>query len=556
MIKNFRLRFGRAPQIPAEEVHCTPITVFVGPNNSGKSKVLSELHRYCAAGGTSLNDVVLGHLEFEGFSRDEATRRIAEVTLDPQPSERDYIGYVVVGKRGQRQLALPENLLSALVSPSSNPAEFCGSYLKFHTIFLDGQSRIQLIQNQGAGDLQERPENSFQVLFQDSRRRTELQRIIHEAFGTFLVIDPTRLGVLRLRLSAVPPPSQIVEQGIHQEAVSFHGAAAPIEFASDGVKAFTGIMVEIIAGAPSVLLIDEPEAFLHPGLAFILGREICRAAAGSDRRVFVSTHSPNFVMGCVQSGAPITLIRLTYRNGIPTARVLASADILRLMRNPLLRSTSVLTGLFHESVVVTESDADRAFYQEINERLLRDRPDMGIPNCLFLNAQNKQTVPTIIRPLRELGIAAAGIVDIDVIKDGGATWASATGGAFLPDLEGQAMAQLRAAAKARFDATGCDMKREGGIALLAGTDREAVENLFRRLAEYGLFVVPGGEVESWLKAVGATGHGPAWLVEMFERLGEDPTSASYVHAGVDDVWGFMGSIKEWFGNANRRGIPT
>jgi hypothetical protein len=150
------------------------------------------------------------------------------------------------------------------------------------------------------------------------------------------------------------------------------------------------------------------------------GYEVARAAASApEKRVFVSTHSPTFVMGCIQSGAPVNIIRLTYRSGVATARVLPSTEILQLMRNPLLRSTGVLSGLFYEFVVVTEADADRAFYQEVNERLLRFKPEWGIQNCLFINAQNKQTVQTIMRPLRKLGIPAAAIVDVDVLKEGG-----------------------------------------------------------------------------------------------------------------------------------------
>jgi predicted ATP-dependent endonuclease of OLD family len=42
---------------------------------------------------------------------------------------------------------------------------------------------------------------------------------------------------------------------------------------SDGVRAFTGIITEVIAGDPNILLIDEPEAFLHPSLAYKLGKE-------------------------------------------------------------------------------------------------------------------------------------------------------------------------------------------------------------------------------------------------------------------------------------------
>ena len=53
-----------------------------------------------------------------------------------------------------------------------------------------------------------------------------------------------------------------------------------------------------------------------------------------------------------------------------------------------------------------------------NERLLAENDPRGISNCLFLNAQNKQTVWDIVKPLRELGIPALAIVDIDILKDG------------------------------------------------------------------------------------------------------------------------------------------
>lgn len=261
-------------------------------------------------------------------------------------------------------------------------------------------------------------------------------------------------------------------------------------------------------------------------------------------------------MGCIQSGAPINIVRLTYRSGIATARVLPSAEILELMRNPLLRSTGVLNGLFYEFVVVTESDADRAFYQEINERLLRFKPEWGIPNCLFLNAQGKDTVHTIIRPLRKLGIPAAGIVDIDVLKIGGVPWTNFMDAANIPQANRNALATLRANIKAAMVATGKDMKRDGGIAILPQGDKEAAENLFGQLADYGLFVVPGGELESWLKTVGAVGHGPSWLIDMFTKIGEDPDAATYVKPGDDDVWKFMSGVKQWLVDADRRGIPV
>jgi hypothetical protein len=181
---------------------------------------------------------------------------------------------------------------------------------------------------------------------------------------------------------------------------------------------------------------------------------------------------------------------------------------------------------------------------------------MGIPNCLFINAQNKQTVQTIIRPLRELGIPAAGIVDIDVLKEGGSVWSSFLESAFVPEIERSSLSTARSAVKQRFDQTGKDMKREGGIQLLGAADREAASNLLERLAEYGLFAVPHGELESWLKNLGATGHSPAWLISIFEKMGEDPTGASYVKPWDDDVWAFLGQVRRWLTNPTRKGIPT
>lgn len=556
MIKTIKLKFGRGARLAAEEVLTTPVTVFVGPNNSGKSKVLSEINYYCTSGQLNATDVILEKIEFDSFTSELAEEKIQKVSLQPHLGEALLPDHVIVGKRGIRNQVNRQNLLSVLQNTNSQVNLFCQWYLVFNTLILDGRSRINLITQQGAGDLQQPPQTSFQVLFRDDTKRSEVRRIIYDAFGTYLVIDPTALGQFRLRLSSRPPSTDMEERGIHDEAVQFHSKAFHIEQASDGVKAFTGIITEIIAGEPAVLLIDEPEAFLHPSIAFKLGKEIALSSLESEKRIFVSTHSSNFVMGCIQSGAPVNIVRLTYRNQVATARVLPNKDILRLMRNPLLRSTGVLEGLFYEFVIVTESDTDRAFYQEINERLLRYKPEFGIPNCLFLNAQNKQTVQTIIEPLRQLGIPAAGIVDVDILKDGGKKWTEFLKSGFIPELEYQSLADLRNAVKQKCDDTQKDMKKQGGINILSGSDKEAANNLFDKLAEYGLFVVRKGEIESWLLPLGVTGHGPNWLIKIFEKMGEDPESQDYLKPSNNDVWAFCGEIKKWFINPNRKGIPS
>ena len=70
-----------------------------------------------------------------------------------------------------------------------------------------------------------------------------------------------------------------------------------------------------------------------------------------------------------------------------------------------------------------------------------------------------------------------------------------------------------------------------------------------------MFVVPNGELESWLKSLEASGHGPNWLVEIFEKMGEDPNSPDYLKPSDGDVWNFIDGISQWFFDPRRKGIP-
>lgn len=454
-----------------------------------------------------------------------------------------------------RQIYIP-GAISGLTDPN-NPQhrpEFSQVFLASKTLVLDGPNRIGLVKDQAAGDLLRSPTTSFQKLFRDDTLRARYSEIIRKSLDSYATIDPTNLGQLRLKLSPVPPPSPEVERGLSAESVAFHSRAQHIADASDGAKAFAGILAELLAGDPEILLIDEPEAFLHPSLAFNLGREISRALAGTNRRMFVATHSPQFLMGCVQSGVPINVVRLTFRQGNATARLLSNDRIVELMRNPLLRSSGVMSGLFFENVVVTEADTDRAFYQEINERLLRD--DRGIPNCLFLNAQNKQTIPTIIAPLRALGIPAAAIYDLDFVKDGGGVATNFMATAGIPELAQNGLTTTRAALAQKLREACPNYKRNGGTKLLNPADFEAANVYFDQLDTYGAFIVRDGELESWLRSLNVTGHGPTWLVSIFAKMGEDPAACNFVRPQAGDVWAFIDKIASWLLNPQRKGVPA
>lgn len=559
MLKNITMRAGSAQGQPPLQIELSALTVFVGPNNSGKSRTLVEVEHW-ARSSKRLTGQLVAAVEFVPWTRDGIEAAVAELEVTPLPNETHRADHVYLSKlnpqsNSAQRVQIPKAiLLSEAQNPNAGRTTY-GTFLSMFTLKLDGTNRLALVQEQEAGDLQKSAPNHLAHLFVDNGARSRLRRIVHEAFGKFLVVDPTNIGKLRLRLSSRAPVDEREEKGWDSVAQAFHGAALSITEASDGVKAFVGMLATIIAGDPKITLLDEPEAFLHPALASRLGKELTLALGTTDKRLLIATHSAAFLMGCVQAGAAVNIVRLSYDNEKSTARLLKREKLTPLMRNPLLRSVGVLNALFFNAVVVTESDADRAFYQEINERLLADSDPRGIVGCLFLNAQNKQTVWEIVRPLRELGIPAVGVVDIDVLKDGGSVWAKPLEGAFLPHLSHPSLHAERQAVLKAFEQTGADMKRQGGIALLRGQEREACQNLFDKLSEYGVFVVPSGEVESWL----SPGSGPpsksTWLVSIFERMGDDPAAVTYTRPAQGDVWDFIGGIKRWVGNSARKGVP-
>jgi energy-coupling factor transporter ATP-binding protein EcfA2 len=539
-----------------------PITVLVGPNNSGKSSTLREIEGWCKMGpqppGPHRPRKIVDKVDVELPDANRALDELEPFKRRTSLGQTAPAEYVTVRRPDLGQEEVFDQQFHAPSFRSSFDSRdwttISQFYLAFFTLRLAGRTRFSLTQPRPSGDLQDIAQNHLMALFKDDEARNKIREMTAEAFGLHFVIDPTGMTQFRINMSERAPLDSQEEQALDERARSFHEAATDILELSDGVQAFTGILAAMLSANFRTVLIDEPEAFLAPALRRRLGNRL--ATLAQERRVtlFAATHSADFLMGCLQAGSSINVVRLTYRGGNATTRLLQPETLLRFMRDPLLRSTNVLDALFHESAVVTEADTDRALYQEINERLLSSERE-GIDNCLFLNARNKQTVPQVAGPLREIGIPAAMIVDIDILKDGGRVWSKLLDAAHVPETSRTALNSHRAAAKRAFDESGKDMKKDGGVAALDRDARESCVSLLDQLANYGIFVVPGGELESWLCELGVGGHGPDWLIEVFEKMGASPRTADYVRPKDDDVWEFLEKIGKRVQDSSRRGMP-
>jgi len=357
-------------------------------------------------------------------------------------------------------------------------------------------------------------------------------------------------------MSTRAPADVAEEKTLDERAKKFYREAINIQETSDGVQAFTGLVAAMLSLPFKILLVDEPEAFLHPPLSRRLGGNMARLARAQHASLVVSTHSAEFVMGCLEAVPETQIVRLTYENGVATARHLTGVQVQEMIKNPLMRSTGTLRALFHQCAIITESDTDRSFYDEINTRL--QRADRGIADGLFLNAQNKNTIHRIIGPLRSLGVPAACVYDLDLIRVGG-DFTNMMAGAKIPHAR---IAPLRAekdwlvqalAAAAPNQGQGQDPLKHGGIQHLAGADLTRAQQFLTELELYGVFIIPIGEVERWLGAMNITGKGTQWLIDMFTALG-DEGAAGYVLPAGNDVWAFVDRMNTWISDPNRLGM--
>jgi hypothetical protein len=565
MLKTVALRFGADDQDTPLRFTPGPMTVFVGPNNSGKSLALREIEDFIDSGGESLRHIVrrlelllppdeeiedmvllraVGEGEAEGTVRVLRLRHTGEVW---RRRATDVAEPIV-----EQELDLEALLQAAAYSgnPSDEDLErLCRDFLALFTLRLDGQTRLTLLQPQAAGDPEAHPTNHLGALFRDDEARERIREITADALGLYFVIDPTEGTHFRVRMSDRAPMDDEEEQSISDRSRAFHGRATDIDQMSDGIRAFTGLTAAVLSDDYRIMLVDEPEAFLHPPLVRKLGKRLTQLAAERGANVMAATHSPDFVMGCITSGQAVNIVRLTYRKGIPGARLLSAGKLATMMRDPLLRSTGVLGALFHEGAVVCEADADRVFYAEVNERLLAHRAG-GADGVVFLNAQNKQTVRRIIRPLREMGLPAAAVLDLDLLK-GREDFRDLLRSAYVPEVFWEPWEEQRRRLHQQIN--NADYK-DGGIHRLSGEARALADTLLASLAEYGVFLVPYGELECWLPELEVGGHGPEWLTQVFARMGTDPREPGYQKPTGGGVWRFIQRLAVWVADPRRKGM--
>jgi hypothetical protein len=254
MIEQIKFKAGPSPTSPSLVLDIAPTTVFVGPNNSGKSRVLIELEGWSGVGEYA-QSVVIEQVDFAKINQVSLESELESLKVPANPGESRHSGHVYVSRAGtdlkqtsnnSAAIYLPSLIIEATTGVAKGNGAYA-SYRKLFTLRLDGNSRLGLLAERDAGDFQNAPQNPLTRLFINNELRLHIRRIVYDAFNRYFVLDPTNPGKLRVRLSDRAPITESEERGWDKLSIDYHGQNTRIEETSDGVRAFTGIIAALIA---------------------------------------------------------------------------------------------------------------------------------------------------------------------------------------------------------------------------------------------------------------------------------------------------------------------
>ena len=182
------------------------------------------------------------------------------------------------------------------------------------------------------------------------------------------------------------------------------------------MRSFAAVILHALAERPFNPILDEPEAFLHPPQARLLGRYIAERKGDTSSQLFKATHNTDVLEGLIECGSDkVRIFRLRREGNVNHIKELSKQHTKSVTEDILARFSRVFDGVFFEHVVICEADADCMFYQSFLSlpAISGDRR----PDVLFVHAAGKHRMAKLTDTLRSLDVPVSVIADVDILND-------------------------------------------------------------------------------------------------------------------------------------------
>ncbi|KIO50840.1 ATP-dependent nuclease [Flavobacterium hibernum] len=518
------------------------IVVFVGPNNSGKSRTLREIFQLTK--GQKYNIEILKSLKVSASGTADDFLEL----IKSRKKDGSYRYYESSSNTGMDANAL-KGYWDSLVGGSQSSV---GAISNFLVKSMDTVRRLSLVSPPENIDIMEEMRtHAIHVLKEDTDKELQFSKYFEQAFGEEVIVNHGAGKKIPLHVGERP----IVTAENDRVSTEYQKKLRELPFLheqGDGMKSFAGLFLSLFAEDFLVNLIDEPEAFLHPPQAMLLGHMISQKL-GNDKQFFIATHSEHFLKGLLESAVDrLIVVRIERSKSANSVKVLNNTDLQNIWKDSILRHSNILDGLFHKRVALVESDSDCRFYSAITSAIV-DNEKISSPDILFIQSGGKHRFPVIIKALRELEVPLTIIGDFDFYHDENPTKFvyESLGGDWniiksdfikvkkaidvkRPELETDKLKEEINSVFSSFSdniipeqkikdiqsllkrsSPWSQAKASGKAYLPAGDITASFNKVQSAFKEKNLHILELGEIEAFDKSVG--GHGPKWVNKVLEK---------------------------------------
>ena len=477
------IKFNDDTQLP---ISYNSVIVFAGANNSGKSQVLRDVEMGLDE-SNSLPTIVIKDIEYDFLGTiDQATFLRERFNVNQQ-------GYYEMFESGET--FNKRNLQTYWQNRTF--------YNNLHMLFIKRLSTENRLTSSNALTRDYHPEqNPIYKLYQSESLAQKLSDYFRQAFGSDLLVNRNDMRTVPLHTGQAPDKTAftILNQDEYYNQVT---KLPKLQEQGDGMRSFVSILLYTFTSEYSITLIDEPEAFLHPPQARLLGKMLANNNP-DNRQLLISTHSEDFLQGLLDTNSEnVTVIRINRDSNINRMSVLQNDKIKKLWGNPILRYSNILSGLFHEKVIVCESDYDCLFYQAIMDAIYEHKNEIA-PDILFTHCGGKTRIKDVISALKAVNVSVVAICDFDLLnsKQNFEAITNSFGIDFRVTLS-ENMKIIYDSMNAKNSVANNVWNQIKKIGKAGFTDNEpaAYEKVEAACKSAGLFVVPVGEMECFDKTV-------------------------------------------------------
>lgn len=520
------------------------IVLVVGPNNAGKSAALRAIRdklQNASHKSPVLQNVLLHRTgTLADFNAWLSGWTVLQTESSPDNPIHQALGHALHHSQAQSEWQRGDNVLGGLAR------WFCH--------LLSADERLQICNPPGNIALaRDNPSHPIHFLLRDDKLELRLSAKFRKAFGVDLVVHRNAGSQVPVHIGDRPS----LLNGEDRVSISYIERLEKLptlHTQGDGMRSFAGVLLATSVGRESIILIDEPEAFLHPPQARLLGTTLVQDR-NRERQLFIATHSTDILRGVLDTESPdVRVIRIRRNGATNTVRLLSNERIKELWGDPLLRYSNILDGLFHEAVVVCEADADCRFYAAVLDAVLASRSDDAKrPDLMFTHCGGKARLPIVIRALREVDVPVRAVADFDVLSEEqplkaivealGINWSvveadwrtvktavdmkkpdlstsevkseidKVLSRITLPTFPSKSKAEIQTILK--HSSAWAHAKLLGKAFVPSGDPTKTCERLLLTLREGGLHIVEVGELEGYVRSEG--GHGPKWVNAVLTR---------------------------------------